>query len=229
MGMVTQPASRSTALVLDELRAAIVGGELAPGEQVRQQAWAERCGVSRPPVREALEILCNEGVLTHGLNQGYFVAKYSFSEMRQLYTMRHLLEREVVASLEWPSDQQLAQLRTFVKNVQLNVENGRPDLAMKSLVDFYMTIFRLSPLSVIVNEIERLWTRTAPYRYGNYDVTADPQGVLVRFDDVIEALEARDREKLNDLLKLLTLRGLDVASNPGDWGGPETAQVSRTS
>lgn len=229
MDIVTRPASRSTALVLDALRAAIVGGELGPGEPVRQQVWAERCGVSRPPVREALEILCNEGVLTHGLNQGYFVAKYSFSEMRQLYTMRHLLEREAVASIEWPSEQQVAQLRTFVKNVQLNVENGRPDLAMKSLVDFYMTIFRLSPLSIIVNEIERLWTRTAPYRYGNYDVTADPQGVLVRFDDVIEALEARDREKLNDLLKLLTLRGLGVASNPGDWGGSGTAQVSGAS
>jgi DNA-binding GntR family transcriptional regulator len=229
MDMVTRPASRATALVLDALRAAIVGGELSPGEQVRQQAWAERCGVSRPPVREALEILCNEGVLTHGLNQGYFVTKFSLSEMRQLYTMRHLLEREAIATIEWPTGEQIDRLRALVEDVQRTVNDRRPDLAMTSLVQFYLTIFRLSPLSLIVDEIERLWMRSAPYRYGNYDVTVDPQGTLVRFDEVIGALVARDREKLGDLLQRLTLRGLGAASSPGDWTGVDRAEVGQMS
>jgi hypothetical protein len=53
-------------------------------------------------VREALEILSNDGLLSHGLNQVYFVAKFSADEMNQLYTMRHLLEREAIATIAWP-------------------------------------------------------------------------------------------------------------------------------
>ena len=47
--------------VLAEMRRAIVSGELKPGEPIRQEVLAERLGVSRVPVREALKILRGRG------------------------------------------------------------------------------------------------------------------------------------------------------------------------
>ncbi|WP_219419192.1 GntR family transcriptional regulator [Pseudonocardia nigra] len=176
MATFARPASRTTALVLDAVRVAIMNGDLSPGEQVRQQVWAERCGVSRPPVREALEILSNEGLLSHGLNQGYFVTRFSADEMNQLYTMRHLLEREAVATIEWPDDEQLSTLRALASDIESGAGAGRPDVAMHALVEFFLEIYRLSPRLLIVAEIERLWMRTTAFRSRNYDVMASPQG-----------------------------------------------------
>jgi DNA-binding GntR family transcriptional regulator len=57
------------------LRRAILGGELAPGTRLRQQAIARWLGVSATPVREAMCILLAEGLLVHVSNKGFFVAE----------------------------------------------------------------------------------------------------------------------------------------------------------
>ncbi|MFI6042552.1 GntR family transcriptional regulator [Nocardia sp. NPDC051321] len=197
----TRPASSTTAKVLDAIRGAIVNGELSPGEQLRQQAWAERCGVSRPPVREALEILSNEGLLTHGLNQGYFVAKFSNDEVEQLYTMRDLLEAEALRTLEWPSPEVLAELSAHVDRIEAEAMAGRPDLARGAMADLYLSIYRLCHRTLIIAEIERLWARTASYRAHNYDILAAPQESTVQFRLILDALAAQDRERLTERLQ----------------------------
>ena len=47
------------------LREAILGGELKPGDRIRQEEVAERLGASRLPVREALRMLEAEGLTEH--------------------------------------------------------------------------------------------------------------------------------------------------------------------
>ncbi|WP_165497053.1 GntR family transcriptional regulator [Rhodococcus sp. ABRD24] len=188
-----------------------MNGDLGPGEQIRQQVWAERCGVSRPPVREALEILTNAGLLMHSLNQGYFVAKYSIHEMHQLYTMRRLLEQEAIRTLEWPDPEQLEAIRNRASLIEPHVKEGRPDLAMQDVVAFFLDVYRLSPSNLIVAEIERLWTATASYRSRNYDVVAAPQGSTMRFEQIIVALAACDREQLAELMDRPTRQGLQLS------------------
>jgi DNA-binding GntR family transcriptional regulator len=88
--------------VVDALRAAIIAGDFAPGEQLRQATVAERFGVSRIPVREALRALAAEGLLCHAPNRGYFVKKLDVAEMEQLYWMRGLLEQRVLQTATRP-------------------------------------------------------------------------------------------------------------------------------
>ncbi|WP_191094196.1 GntR family transcriptional regulator [Nocardia colli] len=196
-----RPASRTTAKVLDAIRGAILNGELSPGEQLRQQIWADRCGVSRPPVREALEILSNEGLLTHGLNQGYFVAKFSNDEIEQLYTMRDLLESEAIRTLEWPTAAELAELSAHVERIEAEAKAGRPDLARGAMADLYLSIYRLCRRTLIIAEIERLWARTVSYRAHNYDILAAPEESAAQFRLILDTLAAQDRERLSELLQ----------------------------
>jgi len=74
------------------LRELIVGGELAPGERVPELALVERLGVSRTPVRTALQKLQDEGLLDALPGGGYAVRAFSESEIHDAIEVRGTME-----------------------------------------------------------------------------------------------------------------------------------------
>lgn len=78
--------------VRDGLRKAILSGELAAGSQLRQDEIAERFGMSRIPVREALRLLEAEGLVTLHPNRGAVVSALSLEEVLELLEIRIALE-----------------------------------------------------------------------------------------------------------------------------------------
>ncbi len=80
----------------DELRDSILRGEFADGAVLRQEALAERYGVSRLPVREALRLLEGEGLVTLEAHRGAVVAAPSPSQIDELYDLRAMLEKDLI-------------------------------------------------------------------------------------------------------------------------------------
>jgi DNA-binding GntR family transcriptional regulator len=85
---------RSTlaARAYDAIRAAIVDGRLAAGERYSVARLAERFGVSRTPVREALLLLERQGVVRFERNRGVRVLETSAHDLEEVFTLRLLLE-----------------------------------------------------------------------------------------------------------------------------------------
>jgi DNA-binding GntR family transcriptional regulator len=78
--------------VYESLRDAIWDGRIAIGERVREEEIARNLGVSRTPVREALQRLQQRGLLVFGAGRGLIVASLSQHQVLQLYAMREILE-----------------------------------------------------------------------------------------------------------------------------------------
>jgi DNA-binding GntR family transcriptional regulator len=78
------------------LRAAILDGELRPGQRINQEAWAERARVSMIPVREALRALTGEGLVTYRPRRGYAVTELDLEELEEVYRLRRLLETDAL-------------------------------------------------------------------------------------------------------------------------------------
>jgi len=78
--------------VYDSLRDAIWEGRIARSERVREEDVARRLGVSRTPVREALQRLQQRGLLVNRLGRGLVVAELGKREVIELYAMREILE-----------------------------------------------------------------------------------------------------------------------------------------
>jgi DNA-binding GntR family transcriptional regulator len=78
--------------VYESLRDAIWDGRVAVGERVREEEIARNLGVSRTPVREALQRLQQRGLLVFGAGRGLTVASLSQHQVLQLYAMREILE-----------------------------------------------------------------------------------------------------------------------------------------
>jgi DNA-binding GntR family transcriptional regulator len=86
------PTPSATDHVLDELRRAILEGRLQAGETLRQEDLADRLGVSRMPIREAIRRLHSEGLVEVLPSRRVRVAALSRDEIEDIYDMRAALE-----------------------------------------------------------------------------------------------------------------------------------------
>jgi DNA-binding GntR family transcriptional regulator len=78
--------------VFETLRDAIWDGRIARGVRIREEEIARNLGVSRTPVREALQRLQQRGLLVVGAGRGLVVAELSHHQVVELYAMREILE-----------------------------------------------------------------------------------------------------------------------------------------
>lgn len=78
--------------VADQLRQAIIRGEIVPGSQVTEVELAGRFGISRGPLREAMSQLASEGLLTTVPYTGTRVMTVSIDDIREIYSLRTALE-----------------------------------------------------------------------------------------------------------------------------------------
>lgn len=75
-----------------ELRDAVLANRLRPGDQLSVPALAVRMGISRSPVREAVQRLIHDGLATHVQHRGAEVSRVDVHDLRRLYEVRELLE-----------------------------------------------------------------------------------------------------------------------------------------
>ena len=96
MALSNRSLSSAADQVAEALRLAIFRGEFSPGQAVPQEEIAARFGVSRIPVRDAMNLLQAEGLLRIIPSKGSFVANPSPDEIRETYEIRVLLELEAL-------------------------------------------------------------------------------------------------------------------------------------
>jgi DNA-binding GntR family transcriptional regulator len=190
-----QPKRGTVAAAADAIRMLIRSHQLLPGEPIRQSDMAERLGVSRGPVREALESLRNDGIVRHTLNQGYFVAKISPDELDQIVLMLRVLERALLEHLEWPDEKQLAAIAAINDELSRAAEENRLPMVVQLNRDFHEAIFALAPLTVVHTEIRRLWDLSDSYR-ALYFMGPPRLSIANEHEAILEALARRDLDGL---------------------------------
>ena len=98
VGLNERQSGTGVAYAAEAIRQLIAAGVAAPGQQLRQEQLATDLGISRAPIREALQALLAEGVVEHSPNVGYSVVRFSVEALEQIYRMRTLLESELYAA-----------------------------------------------------------------------------------------------------------------------------------
>ncbi|MFI0349002.1 GntR family transcriptional regulator [Actinomadura sp. 9N407] len=87
------PRKSTVEIVYDELRSAIMYGSLEPGEQLGEAELAGRLGISRGPLREAMQRLVQEGLLHSEPHRGLFVITLDQGDVEDVYLARLAIER----------------------------------------------------------------------------------------------------------------------------------------
>ena len=87
------PRRSTVEIVSDELRSAIMYGALEPGAQLGEAELAARLGISRGPLREAMQRLVQEGLLVSEPHRGLFVITLDEGDVEDVYLTRLAIER----------------------------------------------------------------------------------------------------------------------------------------
>ena len=178
---------------LRQIKDLIVSGELNPGEQIRQEEMALKLAVSRVPLREALNVLADQGLLYHRPHQGYFVTKRDPGQFAQIRRMLHLLENELMATIAWPGTEELNRLRHLNAQMQHCVDAADIQQLIELNQQFHFAIFSLSPNRLIMDEVARLWALIEPGMWDKFDTHAQRLQTLMEHDQLILALTEQDR------------------------------------
>jgi DNA-binding GntR family transcriptional regulator len=110
------PRQSLTSAVAEKLREEIIRGTIPEGAQLRQDAIAVQYQVSRIPVREALRQLDAEGLITIVPNRGAIVPALSPTDIEELFTIRALLEPEILKySVPRLTDSDLAEAAVVLR------------------------------------------------------------------------------------------------------------------
>lgn len=197
MNIDARSGSGVPSMIADELRSLIARGTLSPGMRLGQTELATQFQASRVPVREALKLLSSEGIIEHDPNRGFFVTTLSSDEAEQLFTLRNLVEDELMRSIEWPSEEQMQQLEKSAARLEQLLDQGdRPRWWIEHRA-FHTAVFDLSPKKIIKREAIRLWTLTDRFRaLLPMPRRASQEREVVNKQPILQALRSRNLEKL---------------------------------
>jgi DNA-binding GntR family transcriptional regulator len=121
------PAQRSTlgVIVTDQLREHVIHGRFEPGTILGEVELAAQFGVSRGPIREALQRLVREGLLRREERRGISVPRLSDDDIADVYVAREAIEAAALAVIVGGDTMSLAaQLRSLAGQMEIAVASG---------------------------------------------------------------------------------------------------------
>jgi DNA-binding GntR family transcriptional regulator len=191
-----------------ELRGMAMTFRFLPGERINEAILAKELGVSRTPLREALNRLSTEGFLTFSANNGFFRKSLDVKEIFDLYEFRMLLERSAInLAVERATDDQLAEMEKF------STESAReePGRSIDDLVtldeQFHEMLMKLTGNTQMLNSLRNINARIQFVRW--LDMTERRSQTQSQHKLIVSALRNRDRRECERLITDHITRRLD--------------------
>lgn len=142
-------------LAYERIRGLVLSGELAPGTRLGQVELAERLGISRTPVREALRRLGGEGLVEGHSNHGFRVTDLGLDAVLRRLEVRTVLEPGIARlAAERRSQRHIEQLQGAISRER---RAGSGVEAHDASRDFHITLARASGNEEMVRVLESLW------------------------------------------------------------------------
>ena len=191
-----------SAKIRDSLEQRIVEGELGNGKRLDETELSSFYGVSRTPVREALQRLAESGLAEHLPRRGTFVRSPSLSQLVEMF--------EVMAELECMAIRLAARRATAVDIDALEKDNEtcRAAVAANDTKKYYEVnarlhgrIYQMSGNGFLASEARRLHDRLRPFRRLQLRVRGRMEESMAEHDIILAALRDGDADRAMETMK----------------------------
>jgi DNA-binding GntR family transcriptional regulator len=152
---VIAPPPTVVDVAYERLRALVLSGDIAPGARLGQVELAERFGISRTPIREALRRLSGEGLVDFHPNRGFRVAGLGLDAVLLRLEVRAIVEpgiARLAAERRTPDD-----LRALRRCIARESRARNATAAHDASRDFHVALARATQNDELVRTLESLW------------------------------------------------------------------------
>jgi DNA-binding GntR family transcriptional regulator len=179
------------------VREMILSGQLRAGERINEVETASALGISRAPLREAIQVLVNEGLVTAIPNRGAFVRSFTEEELADLYELRIALELRALALANDRASP--ADLREFESLLAETGSRMGAEPSYPEELDFHLRLVALSRSAEILAATQSVnqRIRLARLRSGH-----EPSRARQAFDEhrqIVAMLSARNLPEATEL------------------------------
>lgn len=208
--------SRLYEQIVEQIEESILKGSLKPGDQLpAERDLAERFGVSRTAVREAVKALREKGLVEAHSGRGTFITNGTSHAIRQsldlmtrigsdgsvhLAEVRAILEPEIAGLAASRVDEQhLATLREAV--AVMDRSGNDADAYIEADLDFHLALAEAAGNPVILSLIDSIVGLLREQRLRIFQVDRGPQRGQIHHQRILEAVEQRDQEKAREAMR----------------------------
>lgn len=182
----------------------IRSGHLAPGDPIKEAALSEKLHISRAPVREALLLLGQQGLIVSEPQKGKYVRALSASEIRDSYVVGGILEGAgVVQSIQRWTEKEEAAFAEVCRRLDEEI-NHATQLDTLTDIDeqFHMTLLSACPNSYLIHLARTSCSSLAKFLYYHYWRTLfTPKEFYDRHVIIIEAVKSRNPIRIEESLR----------------------------
>ncbi|MGE0630339.1 MAG: GntR family transcriptional regulator [Hyphomicrobiaceae bacterium] len=198
--------------VYDTIRNMAIDYEFRPDENINESLLAAQLGVSRTPVRDALNKLINEGLIVFRSNRGFFCRSLSADELLHLAEVRLGLEKLALElALARGTDQQRKDLLQFWSDVDARI----PSLTTREIArldeQFHERIFQMTENTILLGMIQQINARVRFVRQIDIEQPMRKGADFKEHFNIARALiERKDKEAMEALTRHLTFTADDA-------------------
>jgi DNA-binding GntR family transcriptional regulator len=175
-------------VLVQQLREAILNGQFAVGERLRQEDLAAKFGVSTTPVREALRVLEAQGFVRYETDRGVTVADLA-GTFDQVYRLREALEcLAVEMAAQTITNERSEALLRLARRIEHSANEGDQRGISVAHQEFHRVLYGACNFAALVEMIELVWARFP------WDELMALQGLTTARDhlEIARAVAARD-------------------------------------
>nr|WP_330372944.1 GntR family transcriptional regulator [Lacrimispora celerecrescens] len=189
-------------VVFNTLRQAILKGELAPGERLMEIQLAERLGVSRTPIREAIRKLELEGLVLMIPRKGAEVAKISEKSLRDVLEVRRSLEELAIElACQRMTPEAVEELERKQEEFKEAVEQGNPMEIAETDEAYHDVIYKGTCNDRLVQMINNLREQMYRYRLEYIKDEDKRQILLLEHDNILRAVRQRKVQEAKEAMR----------------------------
>lgn len=194
--------------VANALRRAILTRELQPGDVINLNDMAQKLGVSNTPVREALQILAQDGLVEQRRNKGAVVLGVNAQRIREYYQVRAILEREVASmAAESQDEAQIERIRQAFSDEDEIVQNGHFDEYAEYNSRFHREIWACSNNQKLISMLSSLWINTS--QSTAEDVRKNSQISHSEHKELLTAILNKDAKEAGSIMHAHIIRSMN--------------------
>ena len=202
-------------LVYERLHSLIVNGDIKPGTRLMEVDLADRLGVSRTPVREAIRKLEREGLVVIQERKGAYVSEISVRSMVDILEVQSNLEGLAAYLAAYRMDKsRQEELFEIEKRFEEAVAGGDANQISKMDEEFHNRLVNSSENKYLVHLLEQLNEHVIRFRYLYYQDIRRAEEMIPEHRSILDAIvESRAEKARNaayshiDKLKVMVLRG----------------------